>query len=139
MRLRKPIAKLLARERICRAATAGKDGVPHVVPVCHTLADGKIYFGTGSDSMKAQNLQANPHLAIVVDLYSEDWDFLKGVMIQGTAKLIRRGPQFRKIRALLYQKYSQYPDDAALEEADSVLVEMTPVRMASWGIERKRE
>lgn len=37
MRLRKDVAKLLARERVCRVATAGRDGVPHVVPVCHVL------------------------------------------------------------------------------------------------------
>ncbi len=62
------------------------------MPVCHVLAEGKIYFGTGSDSQKVQNLKANPHMAVLVDLYSEDWSLLKGVMVQGTAKLIQRGP-----------------------------------------------
>jgi PPOX class probable F420-dependent enzyme len=135
VRLKKAIVKLLAGERVCRVATAGEDGRPHVVPVCHVLADGRIYFGSGRESTKVRNLQTNPHLAVAVDLYSEDWSLLRGVTVQGTAKLIRRGPQFRKIRALLYQKYSQYSDDAPLKEADSVLVEMTPVRVASWGIE----
>lgn len=135
MRLRKAIAKLLAQERVCRVATAGADGVPHVVPVCHALADGKIYFATGRASTKAHHLRANPHLAIVVDLYSEDWEFLKGVLVQGTAKLIEHGPRFRKIRALLYRKYPQYSADAAIDEGDTVVVEMTPHRVASWGFE----
>jgi PPOX class probable F420-dependent enzyme len=135
MRLRKALARLLTRERVCRVATVGQDGLPHVVPVCHVLVDGKVCFGTGSDSQKVRNLQADPHLAVLVDLYSEDWKFIKGIMLQGTARLIHRGPAFRKIRTLLYQKYPQYPDDAGLEEADSMIVEMTPTRVSSWAVD----
>jgi len=83
MRLRKALARLLTRERVCRVATVGQDGMPHVVPVCHVLVDGKVCFGTGSDSQKVRNLQADPHLAVPVDLYSEDWKFIKGIMLQG--------------------------------------------------------
>ena len=138
MRLRKASAKLLARERVCRVATAGKDGMPHVTPVCHVLADGKIYFATGGDSQKVRHLRANPHLAVLVDLYTDDWSWLKGVMVQGTARLLRRGPEFRKIRTLLYQKYPHYPDESAVEESDDVIVEVTPARVASWGLEDPR-
>lgn len=135
VRLRKAVAKLLARERVCRVATSGAGGMPHVVPVCHVLADGKIYFATGNDSKKAQHLKVHPHLALIVDLYSEDWNFLRGTMVQGTARLIQRGPEFRKIRTLLYQKYPQYPDEAALKESEDVIVEMTPTRVASWKVD----
>ncbi len=135
VRLRKAVVRLLTRERICRVATVGGGGMTHVVPVCHVLADGKVYFATGNNSQKARNLKANPHLAVLVDLYSEDWTFLRGVMVQGTAKLLQRGPEFRKIRTLLYQKYPQYPDDSALEEGDDIVVEMTPTRVSSWGLE----
>ncbi len=135
MRVRKAIAKLLAGERVCRVATVGEDGMPHVVPVCHVLANGKVYFGTGSDSQKLRNLKAHPHMAVLVDLYAEDWDVLRGAMVQGAARLIQRGPEFRKIRTLLYQKYLQYRDESALEESDSVIVEMTPARVSSWGID----
>ena len=135
MRLRKAIAKLLTRERVCRVATVGEGGMPHVVPVCHVLADGKVYFGTANDGQKVRNLKTNPHMAVLVDLYSEDWRLLKGVMVQGAARLIQRGPEFRKIRALLYQKYPQYPDDAGLKESDDVIVEVTPARVAAWEID----
>ena len=135
MRLRKASAKLLTRERVCRVATAGKDGMPHVVPVCHVLADGKIYFATGGDSLKTRHLTANPHLALIVDLYSEEWSVLRGVMVQGTTTLIEKGPRFRKIRALLYRKYPQFPVEAALEESDSVIIEVKPTRVFSWGLD----
>ena len=134
-RLKKPLAKLVGRERICRVATAGRAGVPHVVPVCHVLVDGKLYFASDNDARKVVNLRANPNVAVVVDLYAEDWSNLKGVMIQGRTAFVERGPRYRKIRRLLYEKYPQYPEEAALEEGEALLVEVTPRHVFAWGFE----
>jgi nitroimidazol reductase NimA-like FMN-containing flavoprotein (pyridoxamine 5'-phosphate oxidase superfamily) len=134
MRIKKAVADLIHRERICRVATAGTSGMPHLVPVCQVVDGGKIYFASGKDGRKVLNVQANPRVAVTVDLYSEAWAHLKGVMVQGDAALIHKGPRFRKIRALLYEKYPQYPDDAALDESDSVIVEVTPTRVFTWGM-----
>ena len=135
MRLTKPVAKLIEWERVCRVGTVSEAGSPHVVPVCHILVDGRIYFGSANDGRKVQNLKANPRVTVTVDLYSDDWANLKGVMVQGTAKLIEKGPRFRKIRALLYKKYPQYPAEAALDEADSVIVEVTPTHVFTWELD----
>lgn len=135
MRLKKAIANLIQCERVCRVATAGRSGMPHLVPVCHVLADGKIYFASGTDGRKVANLEANPRVALTVDLYSDAWPNLKGVMVQGRAAVIGKGPRFRRIRALLYDKYPQYPDEARLDESDSVIVEVTPTHVYSWGVE----
>ena len=135
MRLKKALATLIEQERVCRLATANPCGIPHVVPVCHVLADGKLYFGSAADAKKVVNLKANPRAAVTVDLYSDAWAHLKGVMVQGTARLLERGPRFRKARALLYRKYPHYQGEAALEESESVIVEITPTRVFSWGLE----
>ena len=135
MRLKKAVAKLIEWERVSRVGTVSEAGVPHVVPVCHILLNGKIYFGSGNDGRKVLNLKANPRLALTIDLYSDDWSNLKGVMVQGTAKIIEPGPRFRKIRALVYKKYPQYPAEAALGENDSVIVELTPTHVFTWGID----
>jgi nitroimidazol reductase NimA-like FMN-containing flavoprotein (pyridoxamine 5'-phosphate oxidase superfamily) len=135
MKLKKSLARLIELERVSRVATSGASGMPHVVPVCHVVADGKIYFASGTDGRKVLNLRANPRVAVTVDLYSDAWFHLKGVMVQGTATLIDKGPRFRRIKALLYRKYPQYPDEAALDESDSVIVEVTPTRVFSWGVE----
>jgi len=135
MRLKKAVADLIEWERVCRVATADEAGMPHLVPVCHVIAGGKIYFASGNDGQKVLNLKANARIALTVDLYSEAWANLKGVMVQGTATLIEKGPRFRKTRALLYRKYPQYPDEAALDESDSVIVEVTPTHVFSWGME----
>ncbi len=135
MRLKKAVANLIEWERVCRVATAGATGMPHLVPVCHVVAGGKIYFASGNDGRKVLNLRTNSRIALTVDLYSDAWPNLKGVMVQGTATLIEKGPRFRKVRALLYRKYPQYPDEAALHESDSVIIEVTPTRVFSWGVE----
>jgi nitroimidazol reductase NimA-like FMN-containing flavoprotein (pyridoxamine 5'-phosphate oxidase superfamily) len=133
MKLRKPLAEMIQWERVCRVATAGKGGMPHLVPVCHVLHNGKIYFASGDEGRKMKNLAENPRVTVTVDCYSDAWPALRGVMVQGTAKLIEGGPRFRRIRALLYRKYPQYPREAPLSESDSVVVEVTPVRVFSWG------
>jgi PPOX class probable F420-dependent enzyme len=135
MRITKKVSKLIARERVCRVATTGADGTPHVVPVCHVLAGDKIYFGSGDDARKVANLRANPRIALAIDLYSDDWSQLRGVMVQGTATLIERGPRFKAARDRLYEKYPQYPEDAALATSDSVIVEVTPTHVFTWGLD----
>lgn len=133
MRLPKAEARFIQWERVCRVATADSGGAPHAVPVCHVLVDGKIYFASGDGAKKLRNLGANPRIALAFDLYSDAWESLKGVTVHGRAKLIDRGPRFRKIRSALYRKYPQYPEETAIEERDSVIVEVTPTRLFSWG------
>lgn len=133
MRLRKAEAQFIQWERVCRVATVGENGWPHTVPVCHVLAGGRLYFASGTDARKVLNLRAIPRVTLTIDLYSDHWDSLKGVMVQGTAKLIEKGPRFRQVRTLLYEKYPQYPDEAAIDEKDSVIVEVTPTHVFSWG------
>jgi nitroimidazol reductase NimA-like FMN-containing flavoprotein (pyridoxamine 5'-phosphate oxidase superfamily) len=135
VRLPRAAVKLIQWERVSRIATAGGTGMPHLVPVCHVLEGGKIYLASGTDGRKVLNLRANPQLALTVDHYSEDWDGLRGVMVQGTAALIERGPRFRRIRRLLYAKYPQYPTEAALGDDDSVMIELTPTHVFTWGLD----
>ena len=135
MRLKKSLAQLIEWERVCRIATEDARGVPHLVPVCNVLVDGKLYFASAKNARKVRNLRKTPSVAVTIDHYSDDWSQLKGVMVQGRVVFIEKGPRFRKIRKLLYAKYPQYPDQAALAETDSVIVEITPIHVFSWGME----
>ena len=96
MRLKKSLAKLVEWERVCRVATASSAGVPHVVPVCHVLDDGKLYFASETGARKIRNVRQNPHVTVTVDLYSDAWENLKGVMIQGSATIV---PKISKAEA----------------------------------------
>lgn len=134
-RLSKRVAKLFGGERVCRVATVGEAGTPHLVPVCHAVVGDRVYFASGADGRKVLNLEQNPRLAMTVDLYAEDWSQLKGVMVQGSAKLVRRGPAFTRARKRLYAKYPQYSREAAISASDSVIVEVTPTHVFSWGLD----
>ncbi len=128
-------ADFVARERVCRIATASAEGQPHLVPVCHVVAGGKVYIGSGDGGAKVRNLRANPRVTVTVDLYSDHWGSLKGVMIQGRAKLIERGPAFQRARKKLYAKYPQYAKEAAIAPSDSVVIEVTPTHVYAWGVD----
>jgi PPOX class probable F420-dependent enzyme len=134
-RLTKKVAEFIRWERVCRVATTGAAGIPHVVPVCHALSGERLVFGSGDDARKVKNIAENPQVTVVIDAYSDTWSTLRGVMIQGRARVIERGPRFRRGRDLLYRKYPQYPRDAALSPSDSVIVEVTPTHVFSWGFD----
>src|SRR2546429_8891737 len=91
MRMTKAVARLIEHERVCRVATAGRRGMPHLVPVCQVVAGGKIYFASGHDGREGLNLAENPRAAVAVDLYSQDWTHLRGVMVPGRAARFPRG------------------------------------------------
>jgi len=134
VKLTRKVEQFVALERVCRVATSGAAGMPHVVPVCHALGGGKLYIGSGK-GRKVKNLAENPQVTVVVDVYSDAWSLLRGVMIQGRARVVSRGPGFRRGRDLLYRKYPQYAREAALSPSDSVIVEITPTRVFTWGFE----
>jgi nitroimidazol reductase NimA-like FMN-containing flavoprotein (pyridoxamine 5'-phosphate oxidase superfamily) len=134
-KLSRKIAAVVQYERVCRVATAGARGMPHVVPVCHVLVRDRLYFGSGDGGRKVRNLRENAQVAAVVDVYTDAWPHLRGVMLQGPARVIARGPEFQRIRKALYAKYPQYPREAAISPSDSVIVELTPTRVFTWGFD----
>ena len=120
--------------RVARVATVASNGVAHNVPVCPLFEDNKIYFGSERSARKVRNIEGNPSVTIVFDEYSEAWNYLRGVMLQGTARVVK-AKEFRELRKKFYAKYSQYERNAPLGERDSAIVEVTPERKFSWGIE----
>ncbi len=134
MRLSKAEREFLAYQRVCRVATVGKDGFPHNVPVCPVVVDDRVYFASEATATKVRNIRATGQVAVTFDEYTEAWAGLKGVMLRGPGKVIDRGPAFRRIRKLLYQRFAQYEGYAALEEKAAAIVEVTPRRKFSWGL-----
>jgi nitroimidazol reductase NimA-like FMN-containing flavoprotein (pyridoxamine 5'-phosphate oxidase superfamily) len=134
-RVKRAYALFLARARVVRVATADPSGRPHVVPVCAVFDSDRLWFATGKTGRKVSNLRANARCTVVADDYTEAWDALRGVMVEGTATIHVRNPRFRRVRRLLYAKYPQYPTDAALGETDSAVVEVVPTHVFAWGFE----
>ena len=134
MKFKKIERDFISLQRGLRIATVDKNGMPHNVPVCHVLEGDRIYFATGKKSKKIKNLEENGKVALVCDEYSEIWSYLKGVFVQGKTRVISKGPEFRKLKKMLYQKYTLYEAEAPIEEENTVIVEIIPQNIVSWGL-----
>ncbi|HEV8639478.1 MAG TPA: pyridoxamine 5'-phosphate oxidase family protein [Methylomirabilota bacterium] len=122
----------LQRERVIRVATVGRDGTPWVVPVCHAVERGAIYFGSDKDGRKVRNIVKTKRVSLVADRYSDNWGRLRGVAVAGRGEILTRGPAFARAVRLLYRKYRQYEKVAALEPGESVIVRVRPSQVMSW-------
>ena len=92
-----PWALALLREaRVGRLATADGRGRPLVVPVCFALADDVVYSAIDAKPKRdpsrplrrVRNIAENPHVALVIDHYEEDWTCLAYVLIHGDAQIV---------------------------------------------------
>jgi nitroimidazol reductase NimA-like FMN-containing flavoprotein (pyridoxamine 5'-phosphate oxidase superfamily) len=118
--------------RVARLASTGRDGMPHVVPVCPVLDDdGALLVCLERDSVKHRNVEADPRVALVFDDYREDWGANAAVLVRGQARFLE-GDAWSRARALLYDKFIQYEPLATIE--DDPIVAISPDQVASWGI-----
>lgn len=76
--------ELLRSQRICRLATVGPSGWPHVVPVMYSLDESTGAFEFDADGVKLRNIMADPRAALVVDAMGPK----RGVAVQGRAEVI---------------------------------------------------
>ena len=125
--------KFVRWARVSRMATAGADGRLHNVPISPVLDGGALLIATDTSAKKVRNLEANPRVTLVFDQYSEMWDLLHGVVIEGGVRIVRDGDEFTRARGLLYEKYRQYEVESPIEQGGSVILVVTPERVTSWG------
>jgi PPOX class probable F420-dependent enzyme len=124
--------------RVARLATVDSAGRPLVLPVCYVLAAETVYSPTDAKPKRVpverlkrlQNIRANPHVALVIDDYGEDWTQLAYVIIHGTAQILTRGPDFEQAVAALRDKYPQYRG-MPIHENPMIAVHLT--RVVRWG------
>ena len=127
----------IERHRVARLATVDGQGHPHSVPIIYAF-DGQRLF-TPIDAKpkrvgphqlgRVRNIRTNPHIAVVVDEYSEDWRELAWVQIHGVATLVESGPEYEAGVALLEAKYPQY---ATMPLAGRPMIVVKVNRVSSW-------
>lgn len=124
------LKRLLDREQSARLATSGNNQA-HIVPVVLVRDGEKIFVPidgkpkSGRKLRRNANIESNPHVSLLLDLYSDDWDELWWVRIDGTAKVCALQDHTRQ---LLVRKYPQY------EEVDTgeAVIEIEPTATARW-------
>ena len=128
----------LNNHRVARFATTEPSGQPHVVPICYAVSDNSVYFTidekpkqqTNKPLKRIRNLQNNPHVALVVDRYEEDWTQLGWVMVQGEAALLDDGEEHTKAQRLLK---ARYPQLHGMQIGDLPVIAVRITRVVSWG------
>jgi PPOX class probable F420-dependent enzyme len=102
----------VAAAPVARLATAGRDGRPHVVPICFVL-DGETLYTAVDEKPKRtrrlrrlENIEANPHVEVLIDHYEDDWSKLWWVRLRGTARIV----EDPRAVDLLVAKYPQYAE-----------------------------
>jgi PPOX class probable F420-dependent enzyme len=129
---------LLDRSRVAHLATAGRDGRPHVIPLCYARDGEAIYFivdekpkQAGKRLKRMRNIAENPAVALIVDVYDEDWTRLEYLLVQGRAAIIDDAAEFARALALLRRRYPQYVG-MRLERGRNDVVRITPTAVHHW-------
>ena len=97
---------------VARLATFG-DSYPHVVPVVFVEVDGAIYVPidgkpkSGRRLQRLLNIERNPAVCLLVDVYADDWSQLRWLRIDGEA---RETATSDAVAAAFRAKYPQYAD-----------------------------
>ena len=106
-----------ARERVARLATADAGGQPHLVPIVFALGDGDVLYTavdrkpkTTTALKRLANIESNPRVAVLADLYDDDWTRLWWVRADGTAR-VASGDEAGSALHHLASKYPIYADD----------------------------
>jgi nitroimidazol reductase NimA-like FMN-containing flavoprotein (pyridoxamine 5'-phosphate oxidase superfamily) len=126
-----PVAEFVSSSRVARLATTYPGGAPHVVPISPVLDLDRIVFASDAGSQKVANIESDDRVALCFDRYAEDWSSLEQVVVHGEAYVIESGPEWRRDRDLLYEKFPQYPEESPIEEGDTVIIEVRPLRFTT--------
>jgi PPOX class probable F420-dependent enzyme len=129
--------RLLDTQRVARLATVDERGRPHAVPVCFVLLDGRIYTPIDEKPKRdparplrrLSNIEANPHVCLVVDRYDEDWSRLAWLQVRGTAKVVDDPDERGRAIVALRAKYDQY---RAMALEARPLIRIDPARVVGW-------
>ena len=88
-------------------ATIGENGYPHVTTVSYVSEGLTIWFGTGAESEKARNLEADDRVSLTIDVPYDDWDEIRGVALTGRAHRVADPAEERRVGALMFGKFPQ--------------------------------
>ena len=104
----------LASARVARLATVRPDGIPHVVPVTFAVEGDLVYTAvdhkpkTTRALLRLDNVAKHPLVALLADHYSDDWDELWWVRVDGRASVVTDADEARHPVDALVERYEQY-------------------------------
>jgi coenzyme F420-0:L-glutamate ligase/coenzyme F420-1:gamma-L-glutamate ligase len=140
MEISAAVQRFIQSHVVARLATAGKDGQPHVIPFCYAFDGASFYFvvdekpkrQTGKPLKRIRNMLENPHVALVIDDYADDWSQLAYVLVSGQAALVEQEEEYQRALGLLRERYRQY-HGMTLTFPHNTMICITPSKLHAWG------
>ena len=132
------IEQFLAENMKVQVATIGPDGSPHLTTLFYVVEDGMIAFWTYARSQKVVNLRRDPRITCLVE-DGEDYFELRGVSIQGRARLVEEYDDIRTLGAKVAKRMAgdvdlgDFGDEIVEKQARKrVGIIVEPIKVASW-------
>jgi PPOX class probable F420-dependent enzyme len=126
------IRSFLDEPRTAVLSTLERDGSPHAAAMWFVIRDEHLSMWTYAKSQKAVNLRRDPRCAVHVEdglAYNE----LRGVLVQGSARMVVDYEGILDIGKALYERYSLPATGVAV--ADGPIVELERQARKRVGIE----
>ncbi len=135
-----PIQRFIHSHVVARLATADATAQPHVIPFCYAFDGTSVYFivdekpkrQTGKPLKRIRNILANPHVAMVIDDYADDWTQLAYVLITGKAAIVDQEEEHMRALGSLRERYPQYRV-MSLSFPHNAMVRIVPTKVIAWG------
>jgi PPOX class probable F420-dependent enzyme len=129
--------RFLDQIRVAHLATANRQGAPHLIPVCFSVADRSLYITVDEKPKRhdvplkrIRNIQENPVVAVTVDRWDEDWTRLGWIMLRGTAQILTDGDEHDQAQNMLRARYPQY---RTMDLKPLPVIAVRIQRVLSWG------
>jgi PPOX class probable F420-dependent enzyme len=128
----------LNSRRVAYLATADRDAIPHVVPVCFAIFNSTLYVTIDAKPKRSlstplkrlKNIAQNPAVCLLVDRYEEDWGLLGWIMLRGHAEVLIDGREHDQAQALLR---ARYPQLKSMQIAQLPVIAVRIATATSWG------
>lgn len=127
---------ILDSARVCRVATSGVGGAPHVAPLWFVWDGKHLWLNSLVKSQRWADLIHNPRAAVVVD-GGESYHELHGVEIEGEVEIVGEVPrgsgtvdELTSVELAYARKYSQ--SDNFSPDGRHAWLRIRPTKITSW-------
>lgn len=131
----------LATQRVCRMATVGSDGSPHVAPLFYVWVDGSLWALHIVRSQRATDIAVNTAVSVVVDS-GEEFSQARGVEIWGAVETVGEVPHMgseghqalERVERVYAEKYTH--GQSLVHDGKHSWIRVRPRRIISWDLSR---
>ena len=125
---------LLSSARVAVLASVRPDGRAHAVPIVFAIDGDYLYTAidhkpkSTTRLARLENIATNPQVSVLAQRYSDDWEQLWWVRVDGEAAVLESSDHRQKAVDLLIAKYAQYRSQAPSGNVIAVRIH----RLTGW-------